>query len=398
MSGTLAIRREAASTDGVGVLSFHHDEQRDMAIGDAIMKPTRIAELVAERMWRDRDQIRRPVLREAGEYVDLATQGHDLPDVEYDARVVLPGEIVIEIRNVHEPINLIMAGHSTRLERFDAYRIRRTWRAVQAAAILETMDPGVDLDAVRVRRGGDLFERITRPLGDLLGYVPARWPGQNVAEELDDRIAGEISHGRYERREGTRPWVGFDGQTGTRRVIWHQMRDGVSFLVGSELSLEGEVGYLMASHPDHGHVRLDGVRSLRAFKRRQSMAFSSTLTGGTARTIHLPQTGNARIARIARICRDAVTVDPDLRDARGTPLLPLVQTHLPDLLRRHAAAARNAPAESLGTIDADLDKGVGIIRRAIEEGMAISTDARIGELRDQLRFLETRHPDASDGI
>lgn len=358
------------------------------------MKPTRIAELVAERLWKARDEVQRPFLREGGKYVDLAAMGHDLPDVEFDARVSIPGDILIEIRGAHEAINLIMGGHSTKVDRFDAYRILRTWRAVQAAAILEMLDPLVDLDVVRTRRGGDLFERLTRPIGDLLGYVPARWPGQNVAEELDDRIAAEIAAGRYERREGKRPWVGFDGTVSTTRVVWHQMRDDVSFLVGTGFSFEGDVSYLMVSHPEHGHVRMDGARSIRAFKRRQAMAFSSTLEGTTPSTIHLPQTGNARIARIARICRDAVTLDPDLRDGRGTPLLPLVQRHLPDLLRRHADAARNAPAESLDAIDRDLDKGVDIVRKAIEEGMAISTDARIAQLHDQLRFLEARHPGA----
>jgi hypothetical protein len=109
---------------------------------------------------------------------------------------------------------------------------------------------------------------------------------------------------------------------------------------------------------------------------------------------HLPMPrGNATAARVLRLCREAVAAEPDLTDALGTPIRPLVDQHLPELMRRHAAAGAIAQDSELAGIDAELMEGIDRVRRTVEEALSCSAVTRRQALKTQLAFLELRHPD-----
>jgi hypothetical protein len=127
---------------------------------------------------------------------------------------------------------------------------------------------------------------------------------------------------------------------------------------------------------------------------RNSRAFEAAL--GSARELpeHLPMPrGNAQAARVLRLCREAVAAEPDLVDASGNRIAPLVEKHLPSLMRRHAEASLNAATKDLAAIDEELTAGIEIVRSAVDEALRVSSVARRDALRTELRFLETRHPD-----
>jgi hypothetical protein len=85
-----------------------------------------------------------------------------------------------------------------------------------------------------------------------------------------------------------------------------------------------------------------------------------------------------------------------MTDAAGNLMAPLVEKHLPDLMRRHAAASKDAPADMLAGIDDDLAKGLEIVRRTIEQAVSLKSGEKRDALRTQLRFLEMRHPEEGD--
>jgi hypothetical protein len=137
--------------------------------------------------------------------------------------------------------------------------------------------------------------------------------------------------------------------------------------------------------------------SYRAWRDR---TIDMALTGGS---MLLPgptvMTGNARLTRALALCHRALEIDPDLTDASGTPLRPLLTKHVPDMLAKHRNAAATAAPEDVDGIDDELEAGVARVCRAIEQGLSLVADKTRDDLRAQILFLENRHPDvlAADG-
>ena len=109
-------------------------------------------------------------------------------------------------------------------------------------------------------------------------------------------------------------------------------------------------------------------------------------------------TGNPVAAKEISIARKLIARYPRMKDASGTPIAPLVEEHLPRLLRIHAEAIESATATDeideakLKSIQGDFDEGLAVITRAILEGLEAEQKKTRDDLSVEIRFLEARHP------
>ena len=342
----------------------------------AIMKEAELVKLLAQRIWSERDRLTHVETNER-------TMRHAA--LEYPVALTLPGYIRITLDHGNWTVKVDMAGHPRKLDlRRDSYCLLRTWRAVQTMGMIEAMGHVEDPQEIAIGRLSMIDKmRIAT------GGTPKRSPGQNAPERLDEILADRIAAGGYVVAPERKSQNGLKDIEGN----WFEFPD-IAVSAGKRFTLDGDVRHVFVEEKTWGNVLITGSKTLRAMDMAQSGAHASALgLAGRAR-IYLPATGNARIARIARLCRTAVEMEPDLVDSRGTAIRPLIEKHLPDLLRKHAATAAVAPAEQMAAIDADLDRGVEIIRIATEDALARLADDRREDLLTQLRFLEARHPTA----
>lgn len=96
-------------------------------------------------------------------------------------------------------------------------------------------------------------------------------------------------------------------------------------------------------------------------------------------------------------CRRALERDPNLSDAAGVPLLPLVDRDLPELAAHRDAIIAADPART-SEANASYAQGVALIRAAIEEGIAHRGDGLDTAMDEKLRFLSARHPSAAETV
>ena len=99
-------------------------------------------------------------------------------------------------------------------------------------------------------------------------------------------------------------------------------------------------------------------------------------------------------AHLRAIAERALAEEPDLADATGAPLAPLVRQHLPDLLEAYTAAMRHADAESAAVAERSLAEGLERIRRSVEEALDASRREASDNLLIKVRFLRMRRGDA----
>jgi hypothetical protein len=86
----------------------------------------------------------------------------------------------------------------------------------------------------------------------------------------------------------------------------------------------------------------------------------------------------------------AVRLDPDLTDALGNPIAPLLTRHVPRLLKAYRQAMATANEAQHAEIERDLLEGLELVRRATEEGLARHGDERRQALRTEIAFLRMR--------
>jgi len=149
-------------------------------------------------------------------------------------------------------------------------------------------------------------------------------------------------------------------------------------------------------------VTHDSIGTRLRLRRRAEAAYAAwrlnetvqLLAGITPPPISAPpdMTGSARLTQALRLCHQALQIDPDLQDLSGTPLRPLLERDVPELLRRHRLASDTADARDTDAIDAELEQGISRICGAIDEGLSRIASDRRNALREQLAFLEMRHP------
>jgi hypothetical protein len=340
------------------------------------MKDAHLARTLAERLWEQRDRIdwREPAREEKR------------AAIEYPVVVALPGEIRLELETIDWQVRVEMGGHPRTLRHWDASVVFRTWRAIQAWNM--AVELGETRDAGSVVRGATRLADLPRMA---VGLGVRRWGGQNVAEHLDRLIAERVLS-RQVRRVHDDERLSTRKPLGRSEPVWYDVGCGVEFTLQHSWDFHGGSWHLLATHPRHGNVLVPCDRTRPALDLVRGDAFQDALAATAPLGLPAAAAGNARIARIVALCREALAIDPDLCDALGTPIRPLVERHLPDLLARHAEAARIAPAAGLAELDADLDRGVEIVRIAVESALSDVADRRRLDLQEQLRFLESRHP------
>jgi hypothetical protein len=103
--------------------------------------------------------------------------------------------------------------------------------------------------------------------------------------------------------------------------------------------------------------------------------------------------GNARATRLADLARQVLQEDPDLLDSSGSPLRKLVVEHMPRLLATHRDNTATARTSDIAEIDGALDRGLDIVARELGEALDRIADRKLDDLRTELRFLESRHPE-----
>lgn len=136
----------------------------------------------------------------------------------------------------------------------------------------------------------------------------------------------------------------------------------------------------------------DPFRLVMARRRSNGLheAFGSTTKSVVTVPVFL---GNARASRIADLARQALSEDPALTDANGSPIRSLIEEHMPRLLSVHRQNALTARSSDIAEIDSALDRGLDVVARALGDAIDGLADRKLDELRTEVRFLESRHPD-----
>lgn len=334
------------------------------------LSPRGIADATARLLWVHRGslkvettQVQRYNHQQIGEFAPA----------DRSNQVTMPGGIRLTISQTPTTCSIVTPdGQQQHVSKDDFGTIDRTWRAIQAMNMMEAL--GMEVP--------DMEE-----------------PQSGLGMGLAHHIAAIVETSDPQRIEGVYTSIQIDNeQKQTERELpcqWRDLGGGVWFDATRETgySMSGETrGRLL--HPTHGVMTVPYEPIGAAHERRRLSSFAQALGIAREQPVHLPMPkGNAQAARILRICREAVAAEPELVDAKGTPIAPLVNRHLPDLMRIHAKAAEAAPAEQLAEIDAELMRGIEAVRRAVDEALTVSANLKRDALRTQLRFLEMRHPE-----
>lgn len=125
-----------------------------------------------------------------------------------------------------------------------------------------------------------------------------------------------------------------------------------------------------------------------AFSESMARLASGSPVTRTAEPVLL--TADARINRLVDAARRALQVDPDMVDDAGARVDSLIDAHLPSLLESHAEASRHARLEDLDAVDGDLARGIEMVRRSIDEGLARVRSEAADRLRTEVAFLRAR--------
>lgn len=314
--------------------------------------------MVAKNIWDHRNTLELKI-----EHSDVMMQ-HQHP-----VEIILPGGMKIALGYNNA---IVDTGHGkTSLDAWDMGRIRFIWRAIFLEKLLRKMGDvrsQSEIEAAAYKIGQKFLARIGRtPVVDIT---------RAMEEAVDKKISEQIVSGAYGRSddEENRVWyhIGNEIRLSVDRDKWH------------------EVDLVYIHHPEFGTTITDGKQIRKTLKQREMMATAAALEGRPAPML---PTGNARLSRIAELCQEAVLLDPEMCDANGTPIRPLVDRHLPELASRHALAARSADVKDLASIDTELEEGVEGVRKAVEEALALHADQQRDNLSEQLRFLKSRHPE-----
>ena len=125
------------------------------------------------------------------------------------------------------------------------------------------------------------------------------------------------------------------------------------------------------------------------------IASGERMSNGGAQTL---VTADARINRLVDAGRRALQMDTDLVDDAGARIDHLIDVHVPALLDSHAKASRCACLEDLDIVDADLARGIEMVRRSIDEGLRRVRTAAADRLRTEVAFLRARRLEDTLGL
>jgi len=358
------------------------EQQTEVEVDDGLLKPKDIADKVGALLWSHRGS-----LQVSHDYDEAASgQGYHSNHMPMST-ITLPGGIRVIVASNWYMTTAVIApdGQRQDLPRGEDWEIVNVWRCIQALAIVETLGLDDMLPPDPEDDGTTPCFTIRDRLCEAVGrYVERRAPVKCTGTYLVRQHVAETKHSPSRTHEHQ------------ETSDWKDIGEGVLLRVECKTDYHNKplppVAFL--SHPVMGRLELPGTAIKLGLDRRTSTSLAEALGMALELPAHLPMPrGNAQAARVLRLCREAVAAEPDLTDAAGTPIRPLVDQHLPELMRRHAAASAIAPDCQLAGIDADLMEGIDRVKKAVEEALSCSAVARRQALRTQLAFLELRHPD-----
>ena len=358
------------------------ETQKQIEVDDGLLKPKDIADKVSALLWAHRGSL------DVSLDYDEAVSGRGYHSKYVPtATITLPGGIQVIIRDSHYSRTTVVApdGQRQDIKMGLDTMIARVWECLQALAAIEMLGLDDLLPADPEDDGTTPSFTVKERLAEALGrYVERRAPVQCTGTFLKVHYIEETKHRASSTRETRDP------------SAWSDVSEGVLLQMEAKTDYNGKAQPPIAllSHPVMGRFQMPGAAIQFGLDRRTSTSLAEALGMALELPAHLPMPrGNAQAARVLRLCREAVAAEPDLTDAAGTPIRPLVDQHLPELMRRHAAASAIAPDSDLAGIDADLMTGIDRVKKAVEEALSCSAVARRQALKSQLGFLELRHPD-----
>ncbi len=269
--------------------------------------------------------------------------------------------------------------------------ILRAWNEAQARAILHDMGEiaPVPRDSERRRRRG-WFRR-----------SPDRTEDGPAVLRLADFVSECIVAREPVRCEDTYPAKTTGSEVGVLKYkpakteTWRSDWDDVGY--GLRIIRSGEYcgswidhdGYMVA-HDLWGVVPVPAAPVLEALQRRRDASFASSMptcmrTDAT--------TGNAYADMLTSMGRRLLSVDAGIRSRNGSRIDALIERHLPRLVSAHREAARSSPNDRM-VLDRDLACGLELIRTVLDQSFEDQGDEARRVFLTELRFLETRHPEA----
>jgi len=229
-----------------------------------------------------------------------------------------------------------------------------------------------------------------------------------IEEILQDNTPTPIDE-TYIYQDYVRSWSGDtrppDPPAFQASTPWKRLKDDLRMRIGSErYCLEADrktdrmgVGRTMSasiaciSDDEFGFVSFSGERISDALEEKRRESIRQAFGGQGSKRVPTVM-GNAKASRIISLTNEIVRRNPDIADASGTPIAPLVQKHIPRLLNAHAEALRTASTHEIEAIDRELSEGLEVVRSAVEEAMAMQSRRDRGQLATELQFLRLRHP------
>ncbi len=362
------------------------------------MTPAQIASSTANALWNDRARIG-VVVHHDEEAILGGMHARRQPPVT----ITLPGGARIRkggsiTANKPGCVNVDAGSYTeTFVHQPDSIPIRKAWAAVQCEAMLSIMGAACRVPDIETTIGRRMLRMIgigPRSLGPDLTALP-----RMLAEEIGRTVLArepvqcDETYVRDIKKEGRR------SEVERSRSQWHTIGHGIMMQQDQRYTDQWHYDDThMISHPEWGVVRVPSDPILRALEARRSNAFRNVLPIENAlRPLQNPIRGNARLEAIRRLCSQALREDPELTDAAGTPLAPLVSDLLPRMLANHEKASRTVGPAEAAELDDDLLKGFEIVRAAFHEGLSRSSSRHRDAFMTDLRFLEIRHPLVSQG-
>lgn len=296
--------------------------------------------------------------------------------------IPLPGDIRLTIRSrrsgsrdegaVEYEFTIRTGTVERTLEGDDALPLDRTWRAIICQSFLDAVEPG----RTTLERRSDS----NKEAGDALC---------RLIERYDPPLEKKTYYGKIDK---------YDYRKFDIPSEWHELPNGAVFCADN-IGLWDSPGILVSDgRLGMFSVSVQDVRNAR--DRRATALVEHAIAHTPPPMAGASETGSAKAAILLRLLREALDRWPELADAAGTPIQPLLTSHLPRLMDAYMAT-RAEPGANLEEAEAALDTGLDRISAALDEALDVareqSRDRRRDDLRVEVAFLLARHPERSLG-
>ena len=323
-----------------------------------------LVERIAELLWANRHA---PTVVSGGWRID--------PDDE-SVTLALPGDVGLridtrltstgDVGHTRRTYVLTVAGVTRSLEEKDVPLLESTWRAIVCQRFLDAVEPGRTTLERRSDAAGLACEALCRILE------------RSAPPPQKRTYMGTTSRYDYQKRR--------------LPSVWRVLPGDALFCEVEERLWNRKV--VLVSDGVLGSVSIDRDLVLAAENRRATRAVEEAIACTPPVIAGPSETGSPKAAIMVRLLRDALSRWPDLVDASGTPIEPLLTTHLPRLLEGYVAT-RADPEADHAEAESQLDIGLERIGAGLDEALRLKRDRRSSDLRVEVAFLSARHPERS---